>query len=269
METERFVPLPDRGVTVCVARGGNGPNAITQRPVLVLNGTRSDLRNQPNALSWPVAKSFEVMVHDHRGLGRSEQDVEDYQPNMADFALDALALCDAEEIGEFDVISTSFGGMIAQELAIMAGDRVRSLVLSCTSSGGGGGSSYPLHELYESGHTLEDLDDRWDTRTTTDPKVAAAMTRILGEPRNRIEPTPGLLRQLEARRHHDTWDRLDQITARTLVAFGEFDGIAPPQNSTRLAQRIPGAELAEFSGGHMFMWQDRTAWPHVLEFLVN
>ena len=41
----------------------------------------------------------------------------------------------------------SFGGMVAQELAVTAPERVERLALLCTSPGGAGGSSYPLHEL--------------------------------------------------------------------------------------------------------------------------
>lgn len=269
VDTERFVELPDRGVTLCVARGGSEPNSTTGRPLVVVNGTGSDLRNAPNALRWPIAKHFEILVHDHRCLGRSEQHVPDYQPTMADFALDILALCDAEGIDDFDMYGNSFGGMVAQEVAILAGDRVVTLVLSATSSGGPGSSSYPLHELYENGQTMEDIPDLWDTRTATDPVIAAQVLKIRGTADKPVETPPGLLRQVEARRHHDTWDRLEQIAADTLVVCGEFDGVAPPDNSRRLAQRIPGAELASFDGGHHYMWQDRSAWPHIIDFLQN
>ena len=41
----------------------------------------------------------------------------------------------------------SFGGMVAQELAVTWPDRIHRLVLCCTSPGGEGGSSYPIDEL--------------------------------------------------------------------------------------------------------------------------
>ena len=252
----RLVELPERNVTLCVARAGSS-DATTQRPLVVLNGTGSDLRNAPNALAWPIAEHFDVLTYDHRCLGRSVQEPDDYQPTMADFALDALALCDAEGIGEFDVIGVSFGGMVAQEVAIAAPDRVQSLVLCCTSSGGAGGASYPLHEMYASGKNRLDVLDVWDTRTATDHVLAEQMRA--GSRSSPAEPPAGLLRQIEARRTHDTWDRLGQITADTLIAYGEHDGVAPPKNSLALASRIPHAETAAFDGGHPFLSQDRTA----------
>jgi pimeloyl-ACP methyl ester carboxylesterase len=81
-------------------------------------------------------------------------------------------------------------------------------------------------------------------------------------------PLPdGLTRQLEARRHHDTWQRLGTIEATTLIAAGRYDGVAPPANSERLAAAIGSARLAVFEGGHHFLVEDPAAWPAVVAFL--
>ena len=73
--------------------------------------------------------------------------------------------------------------------------------------------------------------------------------------------------QLQARSHHDVWDRLDRITCPTLVAGGRYDGIAPPANAEGIADRIPGADLRLYEGGHAFFAQDPAALPEVLDFL--
>ena len=65
------------------------------------------------------------------------------------------------------------------------------------------------------------------------------------------------------------WDRLDRITCPTLVASGRYDGIAPPENGEAIASRIPDAELRLYEGGHMFMVQDRSATPAIIEFLAG
>jgi pimeloyl-ACP methyl ester carboxylesterase len=75
--------------------------------------------------------------------------------------------------------------------------------------------------------------------------------------------------QLEARRHHDVWDRLDRITCPTLVAAGRWDGIAPLANSEAIASRIPGAELRVYDGGHTFFVQSRDALPDIATFLAD
>jgi 3-oxoadipate enol-lactonase len=257
--SEFFVDLPDRQVTICADRAGDGP------PLVVLNGTASDLRNAPNALAWPIAEHFDVLTFDHRCLGRSEQHDPDHQPSMVDFADDVVALCDQQGIDEFAVLGISFGGMVAQELAISAGSRVSRMVLACTSSGGAGGASYPLHKGPPNG-TSFDL-ALWDSRVGTNDAVTKLITRLYGHRDRPSTPPPGLVQQLTARAQHDTFDRLGQITPPTLVAYGQFDGVAPPSNSEAIAEHIPNSMLAAFDGGHPFLWQDRSAWPVLIEFL--
>ena len=79
----------------------------------------------------------------------------------------------------------------------------------------------------------------------------------------------GARRQLEARACHDTWDRLAEITADTLLIGGRYDLQAPPDNMRRLADRIPRSRLEFFDGGHLFLLQEPTSWEHVAEFLVD
>jgi pimeloyl-ACP methyl ester carboxylesterase len=56
---------------------------------------------------------------------------------------------------------------------------------------------------------------------------------------------------------HDTCELLDKITAPTLVITGDRDPVIPPQNSTFLAQKIPGAQQARIKGAsHGFCVSD-------------
>ena len=56
--------------------------------------------------------------------------------------------------------------------------------------------------------------------------------------------------QLEARRHHDTYDRLPSLTMPVYICGGRYDGIAPPANLEALHAQIPGSQLEFFEGGH-------------------
>ena len=250
------------GVTLYYERAGSGP------PLLLIGGTGGDLRRTPSPLAWPGGERFDQVAYDHRGLGRSLPDDPDAQPAMADFAGDALALAGALGWERFALAGVSFGGMVAQEVAIRAPDRVSRLVLACTSSGGAGGASAPLHEILAAGppRSGERMLELLDTRTVEDRALRARIAALQLE----IEvPLPaGLARQLEARRHHDSWDRLPAIEAPTLVAAGRYDGVAPLENSRRLAAQIPDARLEVFEGGHPFLTQDPAAWPAVAAFLA-
>jgi 3-oxoadipate enol-lactonase len=197
---------------------------------------------------------------------------------MADYADDAAALIEALEFDPVAVIGVSFGGMVAQELALRHPRRVRRLVLCCTSSGGAGGSSYPLHELAELAPERRDrrqlaLSDRrtdaaWqrDHPEQTD-RILARMARTRMPDSDDPERQRGARLQLEARRHHDTFERLPGLTMPVLVAGGRHDGLAPPENQAALAARIPGAELRMYDGGHLFLLQDPAAWEGIRDWI--
>ena len=244
--------------------------------LLSISGTGNDLRQQPGLSSGPLGENFEILAYDQRGLGQSS--VPPWPYTMADFAADADALLDAMSWDDCMVIGISFGGMVAQEVAIRHPERVRRLVLACTSAGGAGGASYPLHELAEQepgdgsalAQRLEILDTRWDEAWQ---REHPDMVKLIGERMNFVgedgTPSQGLTNQLAARAEHDTSGRLGAITCPTLVCGGRFDGIAPPSNSEFLARGIAGARLEMFDGGHAFFMQDPTAIPAIVDFLAS
>lgn len=254
------------GATLHYELAGDGPR------VLVINGTGSDLRKKPNVLDGPIVKHATTLTYEHRGLGRSRADDVEAQPTMADFGADALALADALGWDRFALLGISFGGMVAQHAALAGGDRITRLVLACTSAGGEGGSSAPLHELYPltTPERIERAVGYSDLRTATDPERKRRMVEFMAAATATDDPAtyPGLTRQLEARRHHDTWDRLPSLRVPTLVTAGRHDGIAPLVNAEALTARIPGASLQVFEGGHVFFLEDRAAWPAMIKFLL-
>jgi 3-oxoadipate enol-lactonase len=77
----------------------------------------------------------------------------------------------------------------------------------------------------------------------------------------------GAVRQLRARAEHDTWERLPDLAVPVLLAGGRYDGIAPVANMQALNARIPGSELMFFEGGHLFLVQDKSAYPHIIQWL--
>jgi 3-oxoadipate enol-lactonase len=249
--------------------------------LLVISGTGGDLRHTPRMTDGPLGDTFEVLGYDQRGLGQSEQPPPPY--TMADYAEDAAALLDAVGWDECMVFGVSFGGMVAQELAIRHPQRIHRLVLACTSAGGRGGASYPLQELLalqpddRAARQMELLDTRWDAtwRNAHRDQVEMIGSRMgfrqseeAGDSDAR-SALGGLSNQLDARTQHDTCDRLGAITSPTLVCGGRYDGIAPPANSEFLAGAIPRARLALFDGGHLFLLQDPTSMPAVMSFLTE
>lgn len=246
------------------------------RTLLVLNGSGSTIDNA-RPLIDRLARAAEVLVHDQRGLGRTGLPRTTDPPTMSDYAADAVALLDHVGWRSCAVFGISFGGMVAQELAVTHPDRVERLALVCTSPGGDGGSSYPLDELAElppeerTRQHLGLLDTRFDEAWLRDHPADRAIAEMMAERANAPrtdEQRLGERLQLEARRHHDVYDRLDRITCPTLVACGEYDGIAPPSNSEAIHRRVAGSELRRYDGGHLFVYQDPRAFPDIIEFLT-
>jgi 3-oxoadipate enol-lactonase len=253
------------GIDVYYERAGEGP------PLLFFNGSGATLETSAPIIEQ-FRRHFDVVAHDQRGLGRTSIPPGPY--TMADYAADAAALLDEVGWATSAVVGISFGGMVAQEYAVTFPERVNRLALLCTSSGGAGAASYPLHELaaltpaeqQAIGVTL--LDTRFTPEwLATHPRDQALVDMRADRPAPSAEERRGQLEQLEARRHHDVWDRLPKVTAPTFVAGGRYDGIAPPANSQAIAGQIPGAELRMYEGGHLFFVQDHTAMPDVVAFL--
>jgi pimeloyl-ACP methyl ester carboxylesterase len=250
-------------------RRGKGP------PLLFLNGSGATLASSGMLVDLFTGR-FDVVAHDQRGLGRTAVPSGPY--SMADYASDAAALLDALGWERTRVAGVSFGGMVAQELAATFPDRVERLALICTSPGGAS-ASYPLHELAQ--QTDAERAARrpllLDTRFTPEWLAEHESDRRLAEMTADRAPAPapagserarGETEQLLARAGHDVLDRLGAIDCPTLVASGHFDGIAPVANGEAIAQRVRGAELRVYEGGHAFFAQDRHALPEILDFLA-
>ena len=261
--------IPVRDIDIYYEQAGQGPR------LLFISGTGGDLRVRPNVLDSPLVRQVEVLTYDQRGLGQTCKLEGPYTSfTMGDYAEDAAALLDALGWGQTLVLGVSFGGMVAQELVLRFPDKVMALALACTSAGGAGGASFPLHELARlpeperlARHlALSDLrrDARW---RAANPERWARLLQTASERQSEARHQPGAQLQLEARAGHDTWDRLARISTPVLLAAGRYDGIAPAANMQALARRIPEAELRFFEGGHLFLIQDKDAYPYIIQWL--
>jgi 3-oxoadipate enol-lactonase len=249
---------------------GSGPR------LLCFAGTGWDLRRAPTVFQTPIAGHFETMTFDQRGLGQSSKP--DIPYSMADYADDANGLLDAIGWESCLVMGISFGGMVAQEFALRYPQRVRRLVLVCSSSGGAGGTSYPLHTLADiapeeyARRTITLADTRRDTAWQMANAEAfhamvqqtAARWRLMAEEEG---SAAGVRRQLEARAAHDTYERLPQLKMPVFICGGRYDGITSSVNLEAMQRRIAGAVLELFEGGHQFYLQDTRAAERIVAFL--
>ncbi|CUI99988.1 alpha/beta fold hydrolase [Cognatishimia activa] len=254
---------------LCLSVKGEGER------LLFIGGTGWDLRKPAGPLNSPLLRQFQVALYDQRGQGRSDKPPAPY--TMLDYANDAIAVADALEWDHFHLVGYSFGGMVAQEVAIRHPNRIDRLVLAASTPGGKGGASFPVEQLLDlspvdrAREGLLIADKRFADQLSHDPETAvnriksraAAQTQFIDEPGAR----EGLHAQLGARSQHDCYERLDQISAPTLVLAGESDGQAPLDAQMRMAEQIPSASYMTLPGPHDFLFEDDTAYGVIADFL--
>jgi len=201
-----------------------------------------------------LARRYRTIALDNRGVGQSDAPPGIY--SMALMASDAASVLDAAGVHDTHVFGVSMGGMIAQEFALQYPDRVRSLVLGCTTPGGSHavlGDPAALQILTREGMTPE------EAKEAIIPFIYDSAT-----PRERIDedmairmkwyPTPqGYAGQLQGVIGWEAYSRIGQINASTLVIHGESDRLIPPANAHLIADRIPRARLFLIPhAGHIF-----------------
>ena len=231
-------------------------------PFVMISGIGANLD-----MSYPVipvySREYRLVLFDNRGTGRS--DAPDIPYTFKMMADDLVSLLDVIGINSTHIMGTSLGGMIAQEFTLRYPERVRSLILACTSCGGP------------------------DSNIMTDPEVIRAMERMQGlsevermmellrlvVSQKFIENNPIRVKQIvELMMKHPSTpqghkrqsqlvmeslsmgDRLPEIKTPTLVISGDNDKLVPTKNSQLLASKIPNAELVILKGmGHGFMYE--------------
>jgi 3-oxoadipate enol-lactonase len=204
---------------------------------------------------WPrlierCAATRRVLALDLPGHGRSPAAAE---ASMAAYVEAVKETLDALGVGTAAVLGLSFGGMIAQELAIRFPDRVRRLVVCAC------GARIPP-ESREAvlargraaiegampsviGATLE----RWFTPSFMgDPAVDRVRSRLFSNDPEQWNAGWSVIAT------HDALDRLPDLAIPTLVIAGEMDRGTPVSAARTIADAVPGARLIVLPGApHM------------------
>ena len=206
-----------------------------------------------------VKDDFRVIVVDNRGTGRSDAPLPPY--SMREMSDDVALILDAEEIEKSIICGVSFGGMLAQHVALNHPDRVSGLLLAATTCGVPTGRFPSLHAIYlllkmvfaSTTVTLDEAQRLFahpDSRERL-PELFKRWETILDE-----LPTPpwAILGQLLAAAVHHTGRDLPGITVPVYVVTGDSDFLISPKNSEVLARILPNSTLCVIpKAGHLFI----------------
>ncbi|MCE9593270.1 MAG: alpha/beta hydrolase [Planctomycetes bacterium] len=198
-----------------------------------------------------LAARFRCVTFDHRGLGSS--DAPRGALTVASLAADALAVLDAERIESAHVVGHSLGGLVAQELALGARTRVKSLALLCTFANGREvGRSARMAWLglrtvvgtaaMRRNAFLEIVLSRGELAACDRVERARELAELFGHDLA-VQP-PVVSRQLAALRACDVRPRIAALAGLpTWVVSADEDPIAPPRLGRALADAVPGARF--------------------------
>jgi pimeloyl-ACP methyl ester carboxylesterase len=250
-------------------RSGSGP------PVLLIMGLGMNATGWWRTIPVLAGAGLEVITFDNRGVGRSGRPEGPY--SAAAMADDALTVLDACGVERAHVYGISLGGMIAQEVALRAPERVHRLVLGATTPGGelAVGADEQTLTFFRRRAEMTAEEAVWASvpynyaRRTREHHCQRIADDIVQRLRFPIEARP-YEAQLTAALGHDTGSRLATITAPTLVVHGAEDRMVSPVNGEILAERIPGAALATLpEAAHLYPTDEPEADRMIAEFLAG
>jgi pimeloyl-ACP methyl ester carboxylesterase len=225
-----------------------------------------------------LARHFQVITFDNRGVGESDKPEGPYTAHM--LAADTVGLLDALGIEKAAVLGHSMGGFIAQAMALEFPHKVDKLILCSTNFGG------PRHVPVtpEAMKVLTDVSSDPLTRFRNGLVISTAPGWAENNPdmiqrwvewrvANPIEPAPyqaqlaiglGLLQEAAAFEN-----QLHRIKVPTLILFGEHDKVVPPANASLLAEKIADSKVVILpEAGHFFPIEaPKAAAQAVIDFL--
>ena len=196
---------------------------------------------------------------------------------LRDMATDVVGLLDALNIRSAHIVGASMGGMIAQELAIVFPERVRTLT-SIMSSTGNPKLPGPTREaaalllaapVTEREAFIQRFEQTWKLlRVGSFPQDEALdRERAIRTFERGLNPA-GVSRQLRAiLASGSRKERLKAVKAPTLVIHGNVDPLVRPEGGKDTAASIPGAKLVMVDGmGHAL---PIPLWPQIIGAIVN
>ena len=237
--------MPANGQELYYEEHGEG------EPLLCVMGLAAD------TLAWlPQVQAFaerhRTVLFDNRDVGRSSMAQGSYE--IRDMAQDALALADGLSLDSFHLLGASMGGAIAQEMALAAPERVRSLTLA-VSFASGGAWARKLSELWSS------RVERMSREQRVDELMLLTMSEEWFEDEDSVRwlrdamlrnPNPqapeAFARQIAASSRHSARERLGSLTMPVHVIGAEHDILIPVWKSVELAELIPGSKLTILEG---------------------
>ena len=225
-------------------------------PVFFISGLGGVRNSWEKQLSSFVSRG-PVILHDHRGTGKSDKPSGVY--SVEKMAEDIISIMDELSIKKAHMVGTSTGGAIIQILCIKFGNRIQSGVIA---------SSWPKSDPY----FIRQFEVRkeillnmgWKTHnrlssfTLYSPEFFSNnYTEIEENEKNQLinmPPKEIMAERIDCIIKHDQLEELPKIKNPILVLVGREDFVTPVYYSEKIASLIPNSELKIFDKGGHFIY---------------
>jgi pimeloyl-ACP methyl ester carboxylesterase len=283
--TERTADV-GRGISLTYEEIGDA----SADPILLVAGIGQQLQSWPTPFCESLAeRGHRVIRFDNRDAGTSTHLT--YRPasptaalmhrwppeqyDLSDMAVDAVGLLDVVGGDAAHLVGVSMGGMIAQNVAALHPERVRTLtsIMSTTGSRRVGRPALSTWRLM-SGRAARTREESVDAAVRMFRHIGsrgfpfdeAWVRERAGRSWDRDSSSAGDGRQLAAIiRSGDRTPLLRNITAPTLVIHGDRDRMVHPTGGAATVRAIPGARLETITGmGHDL---PKDAWPALVDLI--
>ena len=269
-ERDRLRTISVRGIAVRVSeRPARGRHAACP-PLLLCNGIGASLEAlQP--LVDGLHPDRGVVRFDVPGVGGSP--LPPFPYSLVALTSWVGALMARLDHREFDVLGLSWGGGLAQQLALQSRRRVRRVVLVATGTGSLMVPGHPRvlarmltpRRHRDPTYASRVASDIYGGTLRTDPGRAADLLHAT----TRAGPRRGYYYQLAATTGWSSLPFLPLLHQPVLVMGGDDDPIVPLVNAKVLARLIPDSRLHVYHGGHLGILTESDELVPVLEQFLD
>jgi len=253
----------------------NGTNLAYRRlgkhtgvPIVMLMHFRGNMDFWDPALINSLARTRSVILLDNAGIGQSDGEI---PTTLHGWALHVIALLEALNIQEIDLLGFSMGGGAAQHVALAAPGLVRKLILAGTRTSRTPNTVIgPRKMFFALAHAVTEEECRkafalsfFNSDAHERATAGAAWERIFSRTHDRA---PHLSPELAKRQTEvfskfsvsspeNPYERIHELKMPVFVANGDNDLLIPTVNSFELAQLLPDAHLHIYpNSGHGFLY---------------
>ncbi len=229
------------------------------KPLVLIAGITCD-NHHWSLIKSELSKSFQLILPDNRGVGKSDTPECNY--TIADMSADIVALFDKLNLDKVSILGHSMGGAIAQYLACYYPERVEKLIISHSFIKFRASSiMFCQHE-----YLLAELNASPEIRATailpfiySDDFIGnganvQALINAIATTKSK-QSLDSYKQQIYAISEFNSIDYIAKIKAETLVIAGEFDKLAPRQDSQEIVNKLDNVKLKIMAGAHVPMWE--------------